>query len=297
MKTGILKWTDQADITAPISNATADLSVDGDWLFFLPSTYHGFEIYPVGVVVDNSANSSAITFKSGSLNVAVPAFVAAPITLPLKAQTVEIIGAGVAVPLVFFIKPDTPTIINYEAASALAANQAIPAGLGGTFFGAVVPVGWLLRDGSSKSRATFAALFAAIGTTWGNGLGDGLTFSLPDTRSQVAIDASPGNGTTLSARVLGTHGGLEKIGIPQLPAHNHPVTGTPVITGQGDIITNNGDISGGGGFPFPQTGTFTGGVSVIENITVGPGSLGTANVGGALEHLPPWYGVTGIIKA
>jgi len=41
------------------------------------------------------------------------------------------------------------------------------------------PNGWLVRDGSAVSRTTYAALFAAIGTTWGVGNGT-TTFNLPN---------------------------------------------------------------------------------------------------------------------
>ena len=43
------------------------------------------------------------------------------------------------------------------------------------------PSGWLAADGTAVSRTTYAALFAAIGTTYGAGTG-GTTFNLPDLR-------------------------------------------------------------------------------------------------------------------
>ena len=43
------------------------------------------------------------------------------------------------------------------------------------------PTGWLSCDGSAVSRATYADLFAAIGTTWGSGNGNS-TFNIPDLR-------------------------------------------------------------------------------------------------------------------
>lgn len=43
------------------------------------------------------------------------------------------------------------------------------------------PSGWLAADGTEVSRTTYAALFAAIGTTYGAGTG-GTTFNLPDLR-------------------------------------------------------------------------------------------------------------------
>ena len=45
------------------------------------------------------------------------------------------------------------------------------------------PVGWLLCDGQAISRTTYAALFAAIGITWGGGDGS-TTFNIPNFRAR-----------------------------------------------------------------------------------------------------------------
>lgn len=73
----------------------------------------------------------------------------------------------------------------------------LPAGIGPIpYAGSVVPIGWLACDGSAVSRATYAALFAAIGTTWG--IGDGATtFNLPDMRGRVPV--GDGTGTVFEA--------------------------------------------------------------------------------------------------
>jgi hypothetical protein len=50
------------------------------------------------------------------------------------------------------------------------------------------PTGFLLCNGSAVSRITYAALFAVLGSTFGNG--DGInTFNLPDYRNRTAIGA------------------------------------------------------------------------------------------------------------
>jgi microcystin-dependent protein len=54
-----------------------------------------------------------------------------------------------------------------------------PVGLISAFGGTVAPDGWFLCDGSTKSRTTYADLYAVIGTTFG--AGDGVsTFNLPN---------------------------------------------------------------------------------------------------------------------
>lgn len=55
----------------------------------------------------------------------------------------------------------------------------LPAGCEVYFAGETAPSGWLVRDGSAVSRVTYAKLFSAIGTKYGEGDGS-TTFNLPD---------------------------------------------------------------------------------------------------------------------
>lgn len=75
----------------------------------------------------------------------------------------------------------------------------LPAGIGPLpYAGASVPTGWLYCDGSAVSRTTYAALFAAVSTTWG--VGDGVnTFNLPDMRGKGPI--GDGTGTSVASGV------------------------------------------------------------------------------------------------
>lgn len=65
--------------------------------------------------------------------------------------------------------------------AALIAAATVPSGIIQPFGGASAPTGYLACDGSAVSRTTYAALFAAIGTTWGAGDGS-TTFAVPDLR-------------------------------------------------------------------------------------------------------------------
>jgi len=58
----------------------------------------------------------------------------------------------------------------------------IPTGVIMPFGGVAVPTGWLLCDGASLSRTTYAKLFAAIGMSWGTA--NGTSFNLPDLRGR-----------------------------------------------------------------------------------------------------------------
>lgn len=67
---------------------------------------------------------------------------------------------------------------------------------------AAAPSGWLKANGAAVSRATYAALFSLIGTTFGAGDG-ATTFNLPDLRGEFLRGLDDGRGVD-AARVLGS---------------------------------------------------------------------------------------------
>lgn len=67
----------------------------------------------------------------------------------------------------------------------------MPAGALMPFAGSVAPVGWLLCDGQAVSRTAYAALFAAIGTTYGAGDGS-TTFNLPNVKGRIIVGQDTG---------------------------------------------------------------------------------------------------------
>ena len=68
-------------------------------------------------------------------------------------------------------------------------NALIPAGSIIMYGAAAAPGGWYLCEGGAISRSTYAALFSAIGTTYG--VGDGsTTFNVPDFRDRAPYGAS-----------------------------------------------------------------------------------------------------------
>lgn len=79
-----------------------------------------------------------------------------------------------------------------------------PTGAMVQFAGSSAPTGWLICDGAAVSRTTYAALFAAIGTTFGAGDGT-TTFNIPDGRGRTAIGAGTGTKVfTFSSRSSNT---------------------------------------------------------------------------------------------
>lgn len=67
------------------------------------------------------------------------------------------------------------------------------------------PAGYLKANGDTVSRTTYAALFAAIGTTFGAGDGS-TTFKLPDLRAEFIRGWDDGRGVD-SGRVFGSSQG------------------------------------------------------------------------------------------
>ena len=78
----------------------------------------------------------------------------------------------------------------------------IPSGAVMYFAGQTAPAGWLKANGAAVSRTAYAALFAAIGTTYGTGDGR-TTFNLPDLRGEFVRSWDDGRGID-SRRALGS---------------------------------------------------------------------------------------------
>jgi microcystin-dependent protein len=125
----------------------------------------------------------------------------------------------------------------------------IPPGAASIYFGASAPTGWLFCDGSAVSRTTYAALFTAIGTTWGVGNGT-TTFNLPDLRGRIPMGSGSGTrdgesgsgvitgGTALSSRSLGAWGGAESVALAEANngPHTHTFTTAADGSGAGSLI-------------------------------------------------------------
>jgi microcystin-dependent protein len=108
----------------------------------------------------------------------------------------------------------------------------LPAGLIVPFAGATAPPGWLLCFGQLVSTTTYAALFAAIGSTYGTGSG---LFGVPDLRGRAAfgkddMGGTPANKLTnivtggIVGATLGAVGGEQAHTLTtpnELPAHAH----------------------------------------------------------------------------
>lgn len=106
------------------------------------------------------------------------------------------------------------------------------------FAGTFEPRGWAYCDGRILPIAQNTALFSLLGTTYG---GNGqTTFALPDLRSRIPVGTGTGPG--LSTYVAGQSLGTESVTmtLANMPAHNHPITGTVKIP----INDSNADADG-----------------------------------------------------
>lgn len=196
------------------------------------------------------------------------------------------------------------------------------------------PAGWLWCAGQAVSRATYSALFAAIGTTYGAGDGS-TTFNVPDLRGRalVGLDNMGGSdaGRIGTANTLGTAAGSNTISSSMLPAHTHGFTPSGSVSLSGlststdgshshNISTNAHTLTGSGGVPNWDGANGTLGFSFVPTSWTGAspssdtqgshshsvsgsasftGSGGSTDngPGSSAEHLPPHMVVHVIIKA
>lgn len=117
--------------------------------------------------------------------------------------------------------------------------SAVPAGCMMDYAGAAEPLGWMFCYGQAISRTTYAALFAAIGTAYGDGGGDTTLFNVPDCRARATVGKDDMGGTAANlitsavsgfdAKVLGNKGGSQSHTLVaaetpvEVPAHTHTV--------------------------------------------------------------------------
>lgn len=103
----------------------------------------------------------------------------------------------------------------------LKASDTLPIGAIVPYGSDDIPTNWLLCDGSEVSRTTYASLFSAIGTNFGEGDGE-TTFNLPDFRSRIPLgkDVSDEDFDTLGK----TYGEKEHtLTIDEMPKHKHRI--------------------------------------------------------------------------
>lgn len=141
--------------------------------------------------------------------------------------------------------------------------QTVPPGCMMDYGGLTAPAGWLPCDGREVSRTEYAALFAAIGTLWGDGDGS-TTFNVPDLTKRTSIGPDVGYS-------VGNTGGESALNVPN---HTH-VLGCFTGAGNDDVYLKVQAIES------PETFTgraVTGDIDANQQATINEGdSLGGAN--------------------
>lgn len=95
----------------------------------------------------------------------------------------------------------------------------IPSGVINMWSTTTAPTGWLICDGTTVSRTTYAALFAVISTTYG--VGDGsTTFTLPNLKGKVPVGRDSADA---SFDTMGESGGAKThtLTSTEMPSHTH----------------------------------------------------------------------------
>lgn len=102
------------------------------------------------------------------------------------------------------------------------------------------PTGYLKANGAAVSRTTYAALFTAIGTTFGAGDG-ATTFNLPDLRGEFIRGWDDGRGID-SGRVFGSAQGdaIRNITGTFIAADDNGATGAFAVTGTTSAVESSG---------------------------------------------------------
>ena len=180
---------------------------------------------------------------------AIPTFTPASGTIAAKAivkgagaalSAGDIAGAGHWIELQYDLTLDRWVLLNPANGVVVQAAGAVS-----MFAQIASPFGWVKANGAAVSRTAYAALFAAIGTTYG--VGDGsTTFNLPDLRGEFlrgyddgrGVDTGRGIGTAQVATSIGGYvhsdsasaGALAAITVMNTGGETGPTVGGPNAT-------------------------------------------------------------------
>ena len=174
-----------------------------------------------------------------------------------------------------------------DASATTTLTTAAPPGAITAFAASSPPTGWLTCDGSAVSRASYANLFAVIGTVWG--VGDGsTTFNVPDLRGQFlrgydSRDTATSKDTTrISGITSNGSASVSSINDTTYLYVGMPISGTGIPAGAtiAGKSTNSITLSANA---TASSGTLGSGATTNASATVTVSSTATLTIGQAVS--------------
>lgn len=175
--------------------------------------------------------------------------------------------------------------------TTLLRKQVTPTGTIQPHAGGTAPDGFLVCDGTIVNIADYPKLFAIIGTSWGYGNNDGLTFHLPDLRGRFL------RGVDNPSGIPGEEAGRDPDSGARTPSNMGGNSGDAVGSVQDSAFANHGHATAASNINIGY-----GGWRVISGYNTNLGSYGVSDaVGGATsgygnETRPINANVTYVIK-
>jgi microcystin-dependent protein len=154
--------------------------------------------------------------------------------------------------------PEVKLDVRGEARSQVSGMKyyMVPVGTILPYAGAAVPPGWLLCNGATVSRTTYADLYAALGNAWGSG--DGVsTFHLPDLLGRFlrGRDGGVGRDPDRSSRGASAAGGNSGDNVGSIQGHAFTQHVHPHVWFAREITGEDPHIATGDPLPSYDPGT------------------------------------------